>query len=400
LKVVEADDGGVYRRNRLTPVPFRVLLGFLAVLVLISTTTAVVAAATPKVKASRVIKPVAVEFKVTPGYYSHAQLARVMHLAVEAGATAVYTVVNWNEVAPNAPRRYDWRALDRFVESAQAHHLRIRLQLSNSPDWLHPELVTDGMDPNDRHHTPPVGARQIAEWGDFAMDVARHFNGAVSDYEIWNEENYAGFWLPEPNVEQYLAVLRSAYDAIKSVNRSDTVLFGGLSRNDTGYLQAYYAAVDRIPDAPASKWFDMLDVHPYSDNRAPSVDESKWIIRTPYGKQNLNFLGLKQMHSVMEANGDGNKDIWIGEYGFTTQKRYPVNVTDRKRARWVIPAYRLAARLGYVRGLGWYSLMATPSDSSGYALVSSGWAKSDTYRAFITMKRTSPGGVETSSRKH
>jgi hypothetical protein len=344
---------------------------------------------TPAMAARDAFPPgVAVEFKVTPAYYSPAQLSHVMDLAVAAGADAVYTVVNWNEVAPKAAGQYDWRPLDSFVAAAVARNLQIRFQLSNSPDWLHPQLITQGISPTDRHHTPPVGAAQIAQWTSFVRAVATRYDGKVGKYEIWNEENYSNFWKPKPDVNQYLAVLQAAYTAIKSARTSDTVIFGGLSRNDTGYLSAYYAAVAAAPSAKdkSSHWFDMLDVHPYSDNRSPTTYSSKWIDQTHYGSQDLNFLGLRSMKAVMDANGDTKKQIWIGEYGFdVTPTVGGVGVTDAQRASWVVATYQAAASLGYVRGIGWYNLMQTSADAAGYALVLANGAETATYNAFVAL---------------
>jgi hypothetical protein len=342
---------------------------------------------TPAMAARNGFPPsVAVEFKVTPGFYTPTQLTHVMDLAVNAGATAVYTVVNWNEVAPKATRAYDWRQIDEFVSAATARHLAIRFQLSNSPDWLHPQLVGEGISANDRHHYPPVGTAQVAQWAQFVSDVASRYSSSVHNFEIWNEENYSNFWKPKPNVDQYVDVLRAAYTAIKSVRTSNTVIFGGLSRNDTGYLNAYYAALAVSPSTKgeSSHWFDMLGVHPYSDNRAPSTYSTKWIDQTQYGSQDLNFLGLRSMKAVMDANGDTKKQIWIGEYGSTDTlgRGY---VSDAQRATWVDSAYQLAASLGYVRGLGWYTLMQTPADAAGYSLVLADGTETATYSAFVAL---------------
>jgi hypothetical protein len=344
---------------------------------------------TPAVAARDGFPPgVAVEFKVTPAYYSPSQLSHVMDLAVAAGADAVYTVVNWNEVAPKAAGQYDWRPIDSFVAAAVARHLQIRFQLSNSPDWLHPQLIAQGLSPGDRHHTPPVGAAQIAQWTAFVRAVATRYDGKVKNYEIWNEENYSNFWKPKPDAKQYLAVLQAAYTAIKSVRTSDTVIFGGLSRNDTGYLSAYYAAAAAAPSSryKSTRWFDMLGVHPYSDNRSPTTYSTKWIDQTQYGAQDLNFLGLRSMKSVMDANGDTAKQIWIGEYGLdVTPTPGGVSVTDAQRASWVAASYQAAASLGYVRGLGWYNLMQTPADAAGYALVLANGTETATYNAFVAL---------------
>src|SRR5688500_3887036 len=67
-------------------------------------------------------------------------------------------------------------------------------------------------------------------------------NMGVDAIEVHNEPNLSSEWQPAPNAQQYVEVLRVAYEAIKSVAPNIIVVSAGLAPTDT--MPAYGSVSD------------------------------------------------------------------------------------------------------------------------------------------------------------
>ncbi|UCC64109.1 MAG: cellulase family glycosylhydrolase [Anaerolineae bacterium] len=159
--------------------------------------------------------------------------------------------------------------------------------------------------------------------------------GKVEAYEIGNEPNLDWAWsegapgteLPDP--AEYTAVLKKAYQCIKSVAPDAIVVSGALATvgpydryedppayphawNDLKFLQAMY-------DNGAKDYFDAFGSHPYGFFFPPEQDPGGWADNPIYGTMyvdGLAFRRAEQQREVMVANGDGDKQIWATEWGW------------------------------------------------------------------------------------
>jgi hypothetical protein len=158
---------------------------------------------------------------------------------------------------------------------------------------------------------PPANT---AIWANnFAAKVAAH-EGPLGhhNYEIWNEENGSWDWPPAANAGQYVALLCAVYSAIHAADPSANVIVGGLSGTqgttilDTTYLSQMYAA-------GAHGCFDAIADHPYPDN-GPTNN----VLRGGTNNWDRMYFTNPSLHSIMAANGDGSKKIWVTEIGCGT----------------------------------------------------------------------------------
>ena len=343
--------------------------------------------ATPSPVAVSTPRLAPIELAVVPGLYDTAGMNRVLDAAVKAGAQSIYTVANWNSLAPTSPRSYDWSALDRLAAAAQARHLGLRFQLTSTPDWVHPALVSAGVGSYQRSQTPPMTATELAQFRTFAGDVAGRYAGAVSKFEIWNEPNEPTFFQPGPDPAKYVQVLKAGYEGVKASAPDSQVLFAGISRGDLGFLSAFYKAADAIPGVPANHWFDTLDVHPYSGSRGPAVNDPGHVYTSTFGTMDENFQSFVKMHDLMAAHGEGSKHVFLGEYGFsTTSNQWTTAVPDSTRATYIGQAYRIAGGYSWVDGMNWYSMMATQWDDPSWTLMSQSFAPTKTYEALVALQ--------------
>jgi len=215
------------------------------------------------------------------------------------GITSVRVDANWRMVQPVGAGTFNWTRLDRVVRSAHAAGMLVDLIIDGCPRWAASPGTSGDSSPQ------PASAIQYARW---AADVAARYKPeGVNTFEIWNEPNSALFWQPRPNPAAYTADLVAAHAAIKAVNRSAFIISGGLaptiSKNGNisaiDFLTAMYA-----DEAKGS--FDAVGYHAYSFPELPNTYGSGW---SKMAQTNPS------LRSVMILNGDGNKPIWITEFG-------------------------------------------------------------------------------------
>jgi hypothetical protein len=167
------------------------------------------------------------------------------------------------------------------------------LQLSGTPDAVHPELAAAVANSDQRVWHPPRTPPQLRQWGQFVEATVAHFKGRIASFEIWNEPNLKSFWRPAPAPAEYAQLLAESYRSAKRAWPAASIVFGGLSHNDVGFLQKYYAEARQLfPDAAAQRYFfDVLNVHPYTDGRSPDQTSPDASIDGAFGAVDKNFSG-------------------------------------------------------------------------------------------------------------
>ena len=231
-------------------------------------------------------------------FYSQTDTDTALGLLKAAGVGTIRILLPWAGAEP-ADDTFDWAAVDRMVNSANAHGIKVLATVNTTPDWA--------AVPGQQIYT--AAPADIAAYGDFVSAVATRYQGKIADYEIWNEPNYEGFWEPAPDAAAYTALLKIAYNAIKAADPDATVIGGSVAAvaevpggpaiNPVTYLSQMYAA-------GAAGYFDALAFHPYLYSKPFSAQQ---------GHAGVPFTQAQQLYEVMVANGDGHKKIWATEYG-------------------------------------------------------------------------------------
>jgi Bacterial Ig domain len=201
--------------------------------------------------------------------------------------------------------------------------------------------------------TPP----DPTDFASFAGTFAGQMAGAdVAAYEIWNEEDETIFWPGAPNAPQYAAVIRAAYPAIKAADPGAKVLLGPLTGNNYDYLNQLYSS-------GAGGYFDGVSVH---TDTACLVDPPSSYYRDNGNVARFTFLGFRTVHDVMAAHGDGNKPIWMTEFGWTTATstctrgmwagKKAAGVNEAQQAANLREAFHCLAGYPYVETALWFTL--------------------------------------------
>jgi polysaccharide biosynthesis protein PslG len=209
------------------------------------------------------------------------------------------------------PRRGSYRfgRLERAVAEASARNLSVVAMLGYAPRW-----ANGGR--GDKY--APLDP---ADYGSFAGKVAARFGRlGVHTYELWNEPNTSAFFAPTPDPDLYAAMVKAAYPPIKRADPRARVLAGALASigghqdvncdgisdggrdsndvNQVDFLAWLYAD-------GAGHSFDAVSAHPYDSGG--------------FAGRCSGWAQLQQtspsLRSVMQANGDRTKQLWVTEYG-------------------------------------------------------------------------------------
>ena len=230
--------------------------------------------------------------------------------------------------------RNAWRKYDYIVERAEAHNIAIIARLSNPPAWSRAAGNDVG---------PQAPPDRLEDYCDYVQAVASRYKGRIRYYQIWNEPNIYPEWGTYAiSPEQYARLLQTGYTCIEAVDPDAVILTAPLAPtieltqrdfNDFLFLQRLY-------DAGAAAWFDVLAVQdyglwsgPYDRRMRPRV---------------LNFSRPIYIRDIMRRNGDGQKAIWLSEMGWnsTPEGILPLfgRTSEELRARYAVEAFERVQR--------------------------------------------------------
>jgi hypothetical protein len=251
----------------------------------------------------------------------------------DLGAKWVRLEFRWNEAEPqnnsySATTLAEW---DKAVATAQASGAKIIGMVHRSPSWA---------SGSSNSYTRP---KDPADYADFMRFVAARYKGKVAAWEIWNEENISRFWPTGPSPASYVKLLKAGYTAVKAIDPSALVVFGGVARNDYNFIEGAYAN-------GAKGYFDVMATHPYSDQFAPD--------RVWYDGDYLatkTFIGYREVRRRMLLHGD-DKPIWFTEMGWATCTTNPWCVSSAQQADYLTRAYCVLQQDPYVQVGIWYNL--------------------------------------------
>lgn len=351
-----------------------------------------IAAATAAVQASDAAAdtPFQVTLPINPGQLSDAKLNSALDMARDAGVTQIQAPATWWWIARAGQGSYEWSETDRLVAAAEARGLRVVMQITGTPDWVHPDL--GALAHHDRIWYPPVrNSAELSHWSDFVRDLMTRYRGRVAHYEIWNEQNWSDFWKPRPDPGAYARLLRAAFLAGRQADPAASIVFGGMTTNDVGYLRAFYDSARSLwpaESASSDYYFNALGAHPYSAERSPRVLDDRYVDQGEFGEVDRNFLGIRRLKSLMDEREGADKQIYIGEYGFSTTRTWMEAVPDDLRAQYLRDAYALAAAEGYVTGMSWYGFVPNTGTPAEWATVDAELNPSLTFEAL----RGAPSG--------
>jgi hypothetical protein len=313
----------------------------------------------------------------------------------------------WDQIAPKPGRRnkpqfdaasptdpaYTFSNLDRVVESARSHGLKVLISITTpAPLW-----ATGDPSRNDRVWKP-----KPAEFALFARAIASRYGDQVDQFAISNEPNQPGWLRPQSDKRGYYAphhyrrMVNAAFPAIRGGSPRDTIVVGELAASGSvnrgpgssirplAFLRAFGCvsrSFHKLNSGPCKGFkaprADVIGHHPYSFFSRPtkhSANRDDAAIGD--GRRLLRFLDrLVRKHRLISARG-GKLDVHYTEFGYQTDPPDPyAGVSLKKQDRWLQEAARVAWATPRVRTFSQFRL------SDGPKLPGNGF---DAWREFQT----------------
>jgi hypothetical protein len=285
------------------------------------------------------------------------------------------TLFQWRMLEP-VKSQFDWTESDRVVAKSAQHGLKIIARIDFQPMWARADGANNGAPDN------------YQDFADFIRAFVSRYSagsayGTVHAVEIWNETNLMREWgspISPQSAADYVLMLSMAYQAAKEADPSVTVISAGLSptgwsddtaRPDDEYLQWMF-------DAGLKGNYDVLGAH--GNTQCPSVEVEVGACpiqadRMQHGS--FYFRRVEKLREIMEYNGDADKQVWILEFGWTSdsvnQQYSWFATTEAIKADLIVRGFQFA-RLNWAPWIGVMILWTLPDPSWNWDREELWWA--------------------------
>ena len=315
-------------------------------------------------------------------------LDRLTGMVNEIGFTWTKQQIIWRDVEVSKGR-YEWGQLDEVVDTLNRANIRVMLSVVKSPLWATPAGLDDGTPLNPQ------------DFGDFMRAIATRYKGKVIAYEIWNEENLAAETGNRINPAFYVQLLKAGYLGVKGIDPGAIVVLGALSPtgvnnpslavDDLIYLDQLY----KVNGGEIKNYFDVLGSHPYGMSNPP---DTLWSEGKPgpemkfYNHDSFYFRRFEQQYAIMQQYGDGQKQVWLSEWGWGSDFRpdgYQEfnTVTEEMRAKYVTDAILQMRQnnpymgVTFLWNLNWSIIGNWYDGPSHYSIINPDYSKRPVYDA-------------------
>jgi hypothetical protein len=220
-----------------------------------------------------------------------------------AGIRLWDTYTNWEMLEPSQGK-YNWAALDRWLDLAQAHGADVLYTFGVTPTWA-------SSNPTAKCDYNPGGCyapRDMKDWDDFVKALATHAAGRIKYWELWNEANQREYW--SGGIPALAVMAQHAHDIIKVINPSAKIF----TPSGVGGASDTSAFLDEFLAAGGSRFVDGVAFHGYG-NTIPSWPEE------------VNHI-VDAVQAVMAKRGIGGLPLWDTESSWGPAKHLP-NEDDR-----------------------------------------------------------------------
>jgi hypothetical protein len=267
--------------------------------------------------------------------------------------------VPWANVAGAGPKDgLDLGLYDTAVDRMLAQGRDVQMTLAGpAPAWATGDRKVGAWRPSARAYARFVGA------------VARHFQGRVVRYSLWNEPNWWNLLRPRLEAARiYRRLYTRGRAAVKEADPRAGVLFGELAplanpRASTAPLRflrritcsdRHWRATRACPPLVA----DGVALHPYTLQWAPEFEGR--------GREDVTMGSLRRLTHALHALARRGAlatpkgrapGLYLTEWGYQSHSR---RIKEPQRSRYVRRGLRIAGRNRHVREVVWYQLAAPP----------------------------------------
>ncbi|MBP1467930.1 cellulase family glycosylhydrolase [Candidatus Chloroploca sp. M-50] len=278
---------------------------------------------------------------------SEAEAAQLVRLAGPIGARWTREEICWACWGREIKNDFYDR---RIAMLAEAGIGIIGMLLTTPEEYRDPACVAHARRVNEPEYwCAPTDMDAFARWvgqvverydGDGSQDAPG--SPRIAAWEIWNEPDMDGTWLPRADPVAYAEMLRKASAAIRAADPTALVLIGGVYVFDAVGEKGF---LDRVVDLAGWDSFDVLSIHPWLIDHAP--DNPALI--NPRERFDVTIPGRLELAKRWVAARGGGKPIWITEVGWSTcgsacAPQFAKN--GEEQANYMVRTFVLAAAAG------------------------------------------------------
>jgi GH35 family endo-1,4-beta-xylanase len=216
--------------------------------------------------------------------------------AEEASATITPVGFNWPDL--ESPQdTYHWDITDADVSAKTNHNLQLVGIIAGTPAWM----IPGGSDV--ARTLPDQTQTNIDQFKEFVTAAVQRYP-QITYWQFWNEPDGDGGG--RLAAADYVFWLNHTYDALKTANPNAQLAAGGLQTEAPYIDRVNY--VKEMYDAGAK--FDAIAIHPYNYTGVIYTD------------------AIEKTHEIMQNHGDGDKKVWVTEYGWNINDVSPAEQSD------------------------------------------------------------------------
>lgn len=266
--------------------------------------------------------------------------ARTLDELAAAGVQWVRLDIAWAQLQPTSRADFDlsWGVprIDERIAEITARGMKVLLLVYWGPPWATGTTDRNGV-PAD-----PEDFAAAAAW------AAQRWRGQVQAIELWNEPDLSSF-LANTSPTTYTALVTAAYRRIKAVNPDVTVVAGAPTYVNTEWFTQFYAN-------GGADHYDALGIHPY-------VGRSDLPPEACPGAPDVEYYpcNITNLIDLMRTNGDGDKAIWVTEYGWSVhdnradERPWQRGVSEQQQAEYLLRMQRFLGQWPQVEASFWYT---------------------------------------------
>ena len=269
---------------------------------------------------------------------------RDLALLKSAGLNWVKLTVPWRSIEASCKNCIDWDDLDRVVSARLPGRRKMLVRVDHQPDWARAVKVENG---------PPD---DMYDYADFVSVMANRYTagspkGTIDAIQVWNEPNLSREWgdaadHDRDQAAQYMYMLKETYTLVKEDDPTKIIVSAGLS--PTGTNDGTAMPDDVVPRLAVRVWAGAVLATRSGCTRAGygSAPEAELNSDPKFPHPSFYFRRVEQLRDIMAANGDGAKQVWVLEFGWTTDQVNPqyswYAVTPEQQADYIVRAYQYA----------------------------------------------------------
>ena len=274
-----------------------------------------------------------------------------------AGFGLIRTDFHWQDIERTAGV-YDFQKYDAQIKQLEALGVR--------PVWV----VSYGNTHYD-DGLPPHTQAGLQAFARFAGAAAAHFRNRGVLWEIWNEPNEPNFWQPQPNADQYAALVKAAAPAIRAADPKAPILAGAISQFALPYIETF------LRHHPLGG-VTAFSIHPYRDGQPESVISDYGAVRALIGRYSPE--GPNPAHP-------NPMPIVCSEWGYTTAVD---QTSEADQGRYIVRMYlvNLLCGVNLTIFYDWTDDGPNPGDNeSRFGIVRQDLAPKPAYTAIAAFTR-------------